>query len=135
MFTATFSPEAIKANENRPELSPQTTPEVLAALDSVRRAKEFNARALESKNFLHETLKKYDGSASASAPSSRRSSLAVAPVALMSAGAGMAMEGVERTGVAPTAPMMNVGAPATVAPKRPVTSSSNIDASRDPRRR
>ncbi|KAG9625042.1 hypothetical protein KCU64_g19490, partial [Aureobasidium melanogenum] len=52
MFNAAFAPEAIRANDTRPEISEQTTAEVLTALDSLRRVGEYNARAKESRQFL-----------------------------------------------------------------------------------
>lgn len=141
MFNAAFAPEAIRANDTRPEISEQTTAEVLTALDSLRRVGEYNARAKESRQFLVDTLKKYDksGAGAASAGAERRKSSAAgpAPVAQMGGSATVAAEAGKRMVGAPTASMVN--APALPAPSAaqtfPYTNTSNIDASRDPRRR
>ncbi|CAD0112640.1 unnamed protein product [Aureobasidium uvarum] len=140
MFTAAFEPNAIRANDTRPEISEQTTAEVLTALDSIRRVTEYNARAKESRQFLNDTLKKYNKSGATAGGAERRQSAGPAPVAPMKASPVVAMEGVQRTVVAPTASMMNALVPTTrPAPSAAQTVSypttSNIDASRDPRRR
>jgi hypothetical protein len=143
MFNAAFTPTAISANSTRPEISPQTTPEVLTALDSLRRVGEYNQRAKETRQFLCETLK--NGGV---VVAERRKSVGVgmAPVAQM--GGGVAEGGKKMLG-APTASMVNapftapVSAPASVSLPAPsaaqtftyTTTTSNIDASRDPRRR
>ncbi|THZ83928.1 hypothetical protein D6C84_04564 [Aureobasidium pullulans] len=143
MFSATFAPDAIEANKTRPEITEQTTPEVLAASDSLRRCKEYNTRAAQQRQFLNETLRKYDGSAASSPATTagaRRESTGMAPVAPMGAPAAV-MEGVRRTGVAPTAPMMTKPTPAPLPTSSAAQmfpfpySNPNIDASRDPRRR
>ncbi|THW69645.1 hypothetical protein D6D25_00891 [Aureobasidium pullulans] len=95
MFSATFAPDAIEANKTRPEITEQTTPEVLAASDSLRRCKEYNTRAAQQRQFLNETLRKYDGSAASSPATTagaRRESTGMAPVAPMGAPAAV-MEG------------------------------------------
>jgi hypothetical protein len=147
MFNAAFTPTVISANSSRPEISPQTTPEVLTALDSLRRVGEYNQRAKESRQFLCETLK--NGGV---VVAERRKSVDVgmAPVAQM--GGGVAEGGKKMLG-APTASMVNApftapaSAPASVSLPAPLpaplaaqtfpytTTTSNIDASRDPRRR
>lgn len=144
MFSATFSPEAIEANKTRPEITTQTTPEVLAALDSLRRCKEYNQRAAESRQGLVDTLKKYErsghdtaavGAGSGSLPatpnvvSSPAFAVPVAPMAPIAPMSTTPMEGVEKTGAPLAAPMAPAAAPLKTA------TSSNIDASRDPRRR
>lgn len=143
MFSATFAPDAIEANKTRPEITEQTTPEVLAASDSLRRCKEYNTRAAQQRQFLNETLRKYDGSAASSPATTagaRRESTGMAPVAPMGAPAAV-MEGVRRTGVAPTAPKMTKPTPAPLPTSSAAQmfpfpySNPNIDASRDPRRR
>ena len=126
MFSATFSPEALQANETRPEISTQITPEVIAALDGLRRCKEYNARAAESRQFLVDTLKKYDNSG---AMHEGPAPAALAPMTTASKPA----EKVQSINVAPTAPMMNHST--QPAPLKSSTLSSTIDASRDPRRR
>ncbi|KAI4724483.1 hypothetical protein E4T49_07783 [Aureobasidium sp. EXF-10728] len=137
MFTAAFEPEAITANRTRPEISEQTTAEVLTALDSLRRVTEYNARAKESRQFLSDTLKKYDKSGATTAGAERGKSAGTAPVAPMKASPTvMGMEGVQRTAVAPTVPMMNAPLPAPSAAQTvSYPTTSNIVASRDPRRR
>lgn len=139
MFNAAFAPEAIRANDTRPEISEQTTAEVLTALDSLRRVGEYNARAKESRQFLVDTLKKYDKSGGAvSAGVERRKSSAAgpAPVAQMGGSATVAAEAGKRMVGAPTAAMVNAALPAPSAAQTfPSTNTSNVDASRDPRRR
>ncbi|KAI5203749.1 hypothetical protein E4T42_00524 [Aureobasidium subglaciale] len=148
MWTAAFAPEAIKANETRQEISEQTSAEVLTAFDTLRRVTEYNARAKASRQFLTDTLAKYDKSAASAAftagarrdsvgvaPVARRDSTGVASVALMNGAPTAAMEG-ERSSVAPTAPKMSAPMPAPSATQMaPRSTGSNIDASRDPRRR
>ncbi|TIA22331.1 hypothetical protein D6C80_01398 [Aureobasidium pullulans] len=133
----------VKANKTRPEISEQTTPEVLAASDSLRRCKEYNTRAAQQRQILNETLRKYDGSAASSPATTagaRRESTGMAPVAPMGTPAAV-MEGVRRTSVAPTAPMMTKPTPAPLPTSSAAQmfpfpySNPNIDASRDPRRR
>lgn len=140
MFNAAFAPEAIRANDTRPEISEQTTAEVLTALDSLRRVGEYNARAKESRQFLIDTLKKYDksgGAAMAGAERRKSSAAGPAPVAQMGGPATVAAEAGKRMSGAPTAAMVN--APALPAPAAAqtfsYTNTSSIDASRDPRRR
>ncbi|KAH0287015.1 hypothetical protein KCU62_g6391, partial [Aureobasidium sp. EXF-3399] len=141
MFNAAFAPEAIRANQTRPEISEQTTAEVLTALDSLRRVGEYNARAKESRQFLVDTLKKYDksGASAAMAGAERRKSSAAgpAPVAPMGGSAAVATaETGKRMLGSPTAAMANAALPAPSAAQTfPYTNTSNIDASRDPRRR
>ncbi|KAI4716207.1 hypothetical protein E4T48_07582 [Aureobasidium sp. EXF-10727] len=133
MFTAAFEPEAIMANRTRPEISEQTTAEVLTALDSLRRVTEYNARAKESRQFLNDTLKKYDKSGATTAGAERRKSAGTAPVAPMKASPAVMAMGMA---VAPTVPMMNAPLPAPSAAQTvSYPTTSNIDASRDPRRR
>ncbi|KAI5266217.1 hypothetical protein E4T47_08306 [Aureobasidium subglaciale] len=148
MWTAAFAPEAIKANETRPEISEQTSAGILTALDTLRRVTEYNARAKASRQFLTDTLAKYDKSAASAATSAgarrdsvgvalvaRRDSTGVAPVAPMNGAPTATMEG-EKPSVVSTAPMVGaaMSAPSTSQmPPRPT--GSNIDASRDPRRR
>ncbi|KAG9660837.1 hypothetical protein KCU95_g19620, partial [Aureobasidium melanogenum] len=136
MFNAAFAPDAIRANDTRPEISEQTTAEVLTALDSLRRVGEYNARAKESRQFLNDTLKKYDKSG-ATAGAERRKSAGSAPVAPMKAAPAVATDSVKQTAVAaPTAPMMAAPLPAPSAAQTiPHSTNPNIDASRDPRRR
>lgn len=137
MFNAAFAPNAIRANDTRPEISEQTTAEVLTALDSLRRVGEYNTRAKESRQFLNDTLKKYDKSG-ATAGAERRKSAGPAPVAPMKAAPtpALAMNGAKQPAAAPTAPMMNAPLPApSAAQTTPYSTNSNIDASRDPRRR
>ncbi|KAG9516252.1 hypothetical protein KCU93_g9195, partial [Aureobasidium melanogenum] len=136
MFNAAFAPEAIRANDTRPEISEQTTAEVLTALDSLRRVGEYNARAKESRQFLNDTLKKYDKSG-ATAGAERRKSAGPAPVAPMKNAPAVAMDGVKQpAAAAPTAPMMTAPLPAPSAVQTiPHSTNPNIDASRDPRRR
>ncbi|KAI5210455.1 hypothetical protein E4T39_00015 [Aureobasidium subglaciale] len=143
MWTAAFTPEAIKANETRQEISAQTSPEVLTALDTLRRVTEYNTRAKASRQFLIDTLAKYDNPAATAGarrdstsvtPVARRDSTGVAPVAPMIGAPAAAMEG-ERPRVALTAPMMSAPMPAPSAQVLPWPTGSNIDASRDPRRR
>ncbi|KAG9993472.1 hypothetical protein KCU78_g18870, partial [Aureobasidium melanogenum] len=136
MFNAAFAPEAIRANDTRPEISEQTTAEVLTALDSLRRVGEYNARAKESRQFLNDTLKKYDKSG-ATAGAERRKSAGPAPVAPMKVVPAVAMDGVKQpAAAAPTAPMMTAPLPAPSAVQTiPHSTNPNIDASRDPRRR
>jgi len=140
MFNAAFAPEAIRANDTRPEISEQTTAEVLTALDSLRRVGEYNARAKESRQFLVDTLKKYDksGAGAAMAGAERRKSSAAgpAPVAPMGGSAAVTAEAGKRMLGIPTAAMVNAALPApSAAQTLPYTNTSNIDASRDPRRR
>jgi hypothetical protein len=150
MFNAAFTPAAMAANSTRPEISEQITAEVLTALDSLRRVGEYNARAKESRQFLVDTLKKYDktgGTATAGAER-RKSAGVVTPVAQMGASApvGVATEGVMRVAGVPVAGMVGAGLPAPMPASLPAppsaaqtfpytTTNSNIDASRDPRRR
>jgi hypothetical protein len=146
MFNAAFTPTAIAANSTRPEISEQTTAEVLTALDSLRRVGEYNARAKESRQFLVDTLKKYDktGGAATAGAERRKSAGGVAPVAQM--GASAPTEGVMRMVGVPVAGMVGAGLPAPMPASLPAppsagqtfpytTTTSNIDASRDPRRR
>jgi hypothetical protein len=142
MFNAAFTPAAIAANSTRPEISEQTTAEVLTALGSLRRVGEYNARAKESRQFLVDTLKKYDktGGAATAGAERRKSAGGVAPVAPMGASApvGVATEGVMRMAGVPVAGVVGAGLPAppSAAQTFPyTTTTSNIDASRDPRRR
>ncbi|KAK6003923.1 hypothetical protein QM012_008773 [Aureobasidium pullulans] len=137
MFTAAFAPDAIRANDKRPEISEQTTAEVLTALDSLRRVGEYNARAKESRQFLNDTLRKYDKSGGATAGAERRKSAGPALVAPMKIASATTVDGVRRpAAVAPTASMTNAPLPApSAAQKIPYSTNSNIDASRDPRRR
>ena len=140
MFNAAFAPEAIRANDTRPEISEQTTAEVLTALDSLRRVGEYNARAKESRQFLTDTLKKYDksgGAAMAGAERRKSSAAGPAPVAQMGGSATVATaESAKRMSGASAAAVTN--APALPAPSAaqtfPYTNTSNIDASRDPMR-
>ncbi|KAI5240255.1 hypothetical protein E4T43_06209 [Aureobasidium subglaciale] len=148
MWTAAFAPEAIKANETRPEISEQTSAGILTALDTLRRVTEYNARAKASRQFLTDTLAKYDKSAASAATTAgarrdsvgvalvaRRDSTGVVPVAPMNGAPTATMEG-EKPSVVSTAPMVGaaMSAPSTSQmPPRPT--GSNIDASRDPRRR
>ncbi|KAI4736373.1 hypothetical protein E4T50_13133 [Aureobasidium sp. EXF-12298] len=137
MFNAAFAPEAIRANDTRPEISEQTTAEVLTALDSLRRVGEYNARAKESRQFLLDTLKKYDksGAATTTGAERRKSAAGPAPVAQMGASSAVVAESAKKTVVAPTAPMMNAPLPAPSAAQTFLyQTTSNIDASRDPRR-
>ena len=134
MFNAAFAPEAIRANDTRSEISEQTTAEVLTALDSLRRVGEYNARAKESRQFLSDMLKKYDKTATTGAE--RRQSAGPAPVAQMGASSAVVAEGTKKTAVAPTASMLNAPLPAPSAAQTFLyQTTSNIDASRDPRRR
>lgn len=135
MFNAAFAPDAIRANDSRPEISEQTTVEVLTALDSLRMVGEYNARAKESRQFLTDTLKKYDKSG-ATAGAERRKSAGAAPVGTMKVAPAVGMDGMRQPAAAPTAPMMNTPLPApSAAQTMPYLTNSNIDASRDPRRR
>jgi hypothetical protein len=146
MFNAAFTPTAIAANSTRPEISEQTTAEVLTALDSLRRVGEYNARAKESRQFLVDTLKKYGktGGATAEGAERRKSAGDLAPVAQMggSSVGVVAKEGVMRMAGVPVVGMVGAGLPAPI-PAPPsaaqtfpyATTTSNIDASRDPRRR
>jgi hypothetical protein len=137
MFNAAFVPDAIRANDTRPEISEQTTAEVLTALDSLRRVGEYNARAKESRQFLLDTLKKYDKSGAATTGAERRkSATGPAPVAQMGASSAVVAENAKKTVAAPTAPTMNAPLPAPSAAQTFLyQTTSNIDASRDPRRR
>ena len=140
MFNAAFAPEAIRANDTRPEISEQTTAEVLTALDSLRRVGEYNARAKESRQFLSDMLKKYDKTsgdvAAATTGAERRKSAGPAPVAQMGASSAVVAEGMKKTAGAPTASTMSAPLPAPSAAQTFLyQTTSNIDASRDPRRR
>jgi hypothetical protein len=147
MFNAAFTPTAISANSSRPEISSQTTAEVLTALDSLRRVGEYNQRARESRQFLVDTLKRYDkagGTGSATgAGAERRKSVGAGPAPVAQMGGGVA-EGVQKMLGAPTASMVNAALIAplpaplpapSAAQTFPYSTTSNIDASRDPRRR
>lgn len=145
MFNAAFTPTAIAANSTRPEISEQTTAEVLTALDSLRRVGEYNARAKKSRQFLVDTLKKYDKNAAGAVAGAerRKSAGGVVPVAQMGGSAvAVGTEGVMRMAGVPVVGMVGAGlsapvpAPPSAAQTFPyTTTTSNIDASRDPRRR
>jgi hypothetical protein len=138
MFNAAFTPTAISANSTRPEISPQTTAEVLTALDSLRRVGEYNQRAKESRQFLCETLK--NGGVVA-AERRKSSGAGMAPVAQMGGGSVKTASMVNAAFTAPVSAPASVSLPAPLPASSAAhtfpytTTTSNIDASRDPRRR